>query len=108
MLFARQVMVANIRCAEIGEDQLKAFLGDQAWLALVSESSAGVVLDFGDRATKLLQSCLSGSCLLTLCMRGYCSLFVTLYGATPQWLAQSTMTAAMLVNTVLPLRWQTL
>lgn len=57
---AHKVMVANIRCAEIAKDQLKAFLEDQAWQSLQKEADAGIVSDFGARATALLQSCLSG------------------------------------------------
>ena len=53
-------MVANIRCEEIAADQLKALLEDQAWAALKSEAAAGLVSDFGGRASKLVHSCLTG------------------------------------------------
>lgn len=57
---AHKVMVANIRCAEIAEDQLQAFLNDQAWITLQAEAANGVVPSFGARATALLHSCLAG------------------------------------------------
>jgi Root hair defective 3 GTP-binding protein (RHD3) len=53
-------MVANIRCEEIAADQLAALLEDQAWASLKGEASAGVVADFGQRASTLLHSCLTG------------------------------------------------
>ena len=56
-----QVMVANIRCAEIMEDQLRALAEDQAWLGLRQEAASGLVPDFGTRAAALLDSCLSGT-----------------------------------------------
>lgn len=56
-----QVMVANIRCAEIMEDQLRALGEDQAWLGLRQEAASGLVPDFGTRAAALLDSCLSGT-----------------------------------------------
>jgi hypothetical protein len=57
---AHKVMVANIRCEEIAADQLAALLEDQAWASLKGEASAGVVADFGQRASTLLHSCLTG------------------------------------------------
>lgn len=56
----RQVMVANIRCAEIMEDQLRALAEDQAWLALKQQAAAGLVAQFGTRVAALLDSCSSG------------------------------------------------
>jgi hypothetical protein len=56
-----QVMVANIRCAEIMEDQLRSLAEDQAWLALQQQAAAGLVPQFGSRAAALLESCLSGA-----------------------------------------------
>jgi hypothetical protein len=53
-------MVANIRCEEIAADQLAALLEDQAWASLKGEAAAGVVADFGQRASTLLHSCLTG------------------------------------------------
>lgn len=55
-----QVMVANIRCAEIMKDQLANFTQDQAWAALQQESSNKLVRDFGTHAGRLLDSCLKG------------------------------------------------
>lgn len=55
-----QVMVANIRCAEIKQDQLKNFSSDQAWQALASSSSTTLMRDFGSHAASLLDSCLKG------------------------------------------------
>jgi hypothetical protein len=54
-------MVANIRCEEIAIDQLTALLEDQAWASLKAEAAAGVVSDFGKRASTLLHSCLTGA-----------------------------------------------
>jgi hypothetical protein len=59
-LFVLQVMVANIRCAEIMKDQLANFTQDQAWAALQQESSNKLVRDFGTHAGRLLDSCLKG------------------------------------------------
>lgn len=56
-----QVMVANIRCEEIAADQLEALLGDQTWEVLQTEAAAGLVSDFGSRASALLHSCLVGA-----------------------------------------------
>ena len=53
--------MANIRCEEIAADQLAALLGDQAWALLKGEAAAGVVSDFGQRASTLLHSCLTGT-----------------------------------------------
>lgn len=55
-----QIMVANVRCEDIKNDQLAAFTGDQAWAALVEEARAGIVRDFGTRASGLRESCLDG------------------------------------------------
>lgn len=55
-----QIMVANIRCAEIMKDQLQNFTQDQAWAALQQESSEKLVRDFGAHAARLLDSCLKG------------------------------------------------
>ena len=61
-----QVMVANIRCAEIAEEQLQAMLQDQAWLALRSEAASELVSDFGARTTALIHSCLAGPLLISV------------------------------------------
>ena len=45
-----QVMVANIRCTEIMEEQLRSLAEDQAWASLRQESEAGSVPNFGSRA----------------------------------------------------------
>jgi hypothetical protein len=55
-----QIMVANIRCAEIMKDQLQNFTQDQAWAVLQQESSDKLVRDFGTHAGHLLDSCLKG------------------------------------------------
>lgn len=55
-----QVMVANIRCGEILNDQLKALQEDQAWTSLVQNTEQHLVPDFGSQASNLLESCLSG------------------------------------------------
>ena len=60
-------MVANIRCQQILEDQLKAFLGDQAWVSLQQEAEGGAVEAFGTRASGLLESCIKG-CVLAVCI----------------------------------------
>jgi len=67
-----QVMVANIRCAEIMEEQLRALGEDQAWLGIRQEAVNGLVPRFGERAAALLDSCLSGVPLCNPC----CTLFL--------------------------------
>lgn len=57
---AHKVMVANIRCSEILNDQLRALREDQAWTSLVQASQQHLVPDFGSQASNLLESCLSG------------------------------------------------
>lgn len=57
---ALQIMVANIRCAEIMKDQLQNFSKDQAWATLKQESTEKLVRDFGAHAAQLLDSCLKG------------------------------------------------
>lgn len=52
--------MANIRCAEIMEDQLRSLEEDQAWMGLRQDSEAGLVPNFGSRAGALLDSCISG------------------------------------------------
>jgi hypothetical protein len=54
-------MVANIRCTEIMEEQLRSLAEDQAWASLRQESEAGSVANFGDRAEALLDSCITGA-----------------------------------------------
>lgn len=63
-----QIMVANIRCAEIMKDQLQNFTQDQAWAVLQQESSDKLVRDFGAHAGRLLDSCLKGWVLLPACL----------------------------------------
>ena len=53
-------MVANIRCTEIMEDQLRSLEEDQAWMGLRQDSEAGLVPNFGSRAGALLDSCITG------------------------------------------------
>lgn len=55
-----QVMVANIRCGEILNDQLHALQGDQAWTGLQQAAQTVLVPTFGSQASALLESCLSG------------------------------------------------
>lgn len=55
-----QVMVANIRCGEILNDQLRALQEDQAWTSLVDSAQHHLVPSFGSQASNLLGSCLSG------------------------------------------------
>ena len=55
-----QVMVANIRCGEILNDQLRALQEDQAWTSLVENSQQHLVPNFGRQASDLLESCLTG------------------------------------------------
>ncbi|GBF96639.1 hypothetical protein Rsub_09272 [Raphidocelis subcapitata] len=57
---AHKIMVANVRCEDIKNDQLAAFTGDQAWAALVEEARAGIIRDFGARAAGLRESCIDG------------------------------------------------
>lgn len=66
-----QVMVANIRCAEIMEDQLRALGEDQAWLGMRQEAADGLVPRFGERAAALLDSCLSGVPLCNPCRTSF-------------------------------------
>ena len=56
-----QVMVANIRCAELLEEQLRALEHDGAWAGLRDAAAAGPVREFGARAAALLESCISGA-----------------------------------------------
>ncbi|KAK9867191.1 hypothetical protein WJX84_006772 [Apatococcus fuscideae] len=57
---AHKVMVANIRCAEIAAEQLKALQQDQAWLSLSQQASSGSVPGFGAQAGALISSSLTG------------------------------------------------
>ncbi|KAG2432901.1 hypothetical protein HXX76_008632 [Chlamydomonas incerta] len=57
---AHKVMVANIRCQEIMEDQLRAFAGDQAWAGLQEAGGLGAVEGFGAQAAGLMDSCVKG------------------------------------------------
>ena len=65
--WSSQVMVANIRCAEIMEEQLAAFRGDPAWAALAEEAGQDLAAGFGQRAADLMDSCLEGECCAALC-----------------------------------------
>lgn len=55
-----QVMVANIRCGEILNDQLISLQEDQAWTSLVENAQQHLVPTFGSQASNLLGSCLAG------------------------------------------------
>eukprot|EP00879_Flechtneria_rotunda_P005764 GHRR01006065.1.p1 GENE.GHRR01006065.1~~GHRR01006065.1.p1 ORF type:complete len:797 (+),score=315.22 GHRR01006065.1:159-2549(+) len=57
---AHKVMVANIRCSEIKQDQLRSFTSDQAWQALAQASNSQLIRDFGTRVAALLRSCSKG------------------------------------------------
>lgn len=57
---AHRVMVANIRCAELAEEQIEAFRRDTAWAALSEEASQDLATSFGQRAADLMDSCLEG------------------------------------------------
>ncbi|KAK9824432.1 hypothetical protein WJX72_010204 [[Myrmecia] bisecta] len=57
---AHKVMVANIRCAQIMEDQLAALAEDQAWLQLSATALAQLVPAFGATAAALISSCIAG------------------------------------------------
>jgi hypothetical protein len=53
--------VANVRCAEIRDEQLRNLTGDQAWQALVEGAGSGaVVRGFGPSLHGLVDSCLKG------------------------------------------------
>lgn len=67
-----QVMVANIRCAEIMEEQLRCLAEDQAWASLRQESEKGLVPNFGSRAGALLDSCITGRLLASVRSPGNC------------------------------------
>lgn len=57
----RQVMVANIRCAEIKDDQLRNLTSDQAWQRLSEQAASGAVVPgFGSAAFALTDSCTKG------------------------------------------------
>ena len=57
----RQVMVANIRCAEIKDDQLRNLTNDQAWQRLSEQAASGAVVPgFGSAAFALTDSCTKG------------------------------------------------
>ncbi len=55
-----QVMVANIRCEELMQEQIAALENDQAWQGLRSAAEAGIVDGFGRQTSDLLQSCIQG------------------------------------------------
>lgn len=57
-------MVANIRCGEILNDQLRALQDDQAWTGLNQAAQTVLVPTFGSQASNLLESCLSGMFIL--------------------------------------------
>ncbi|GMH34197.1 hypothetical protein BSKO_02031 [Bryopsis sp. KO-2023] len=57
---AHKIMVANTRCAEIMAEQYNGLKSDASWEGLVSEAEKGFVPDFGERASGLVDSCLTG------------------------------------------------
>ena len=60
VILFQQVMVANIRCGEILNDQLRALQEDQAWMTLVQSAQQQLIPDFANQASDLLESCLTG------------------------------------------------
>lgn len=53
--------MANIRCAEIKDDQLRNLTGDQAWQRLSEQAASGAVVPgFGAAAFALTDSCIKG------------------------------------------------
>lgn len=63
-------MVANIRCAEIADEQLEGFRRSPAWLALEVEAGQDLATSFGQRAADLMDSCLEGACSRVFCLLG--------------------------------------
>lgn len=59
-----QVMVANVRCEEIMLERLKLLKEDERWLQLSKSAGSQLVADFGQEATDLLKTCLSGQSIL--------------------------------------------
>ncbi len=62
--------MANIRCAEIMEDQLRHLTNDQAWTSLVKKASTEIVPGFGAEVAALVSSCLLGAAPLSLYVHG--------------------------------------
>jgi hypothetical protein len=57
---AVQVMVANIRCAEIMREQLSSFEGEE-WAELSRQAEEELVPEFGVRTGSLVADCLAGA-----------------------------------------------
>ena len=56
--------MANVRCAEIRDDQIRNLVGDQAWklLAEASAQTGAVVPGLGPALHGLVDRCVEGSC----------------------------------------------
>jgi len=56
---AHRVMVANIRCAEIAQEQISAFAAAEAWQSLEAAASQDLIPGFGKTAAGLLDGALA-------------------------------------------------
>ncbi|XP_065854509.1 protein ROOT HAIR DEFECTIVE 3 homolog 2 [Euphorbia lathyris] len=56
---AHKVMVATVRCEEIGNEKLSGLSSDKDWLALVEDVEAGPVSGFGRKLSSILEKYLS-------------------------------------------------
>ena len=81
-------MVANIRCGEILNDQLRALQEDQAWTSLVESAQQHLVPTFGSQASDLLESCRSGM-LRTALSQGKTCFFAVIHQSAPCFVSLS-------------------
>ncbi|XP_066331758.1 LOW QUALITY PROTEIN: protein ROOT HAIR DEFECTIVE 3-like [Miscanthus floridulus] len=56
---AHKVMVATVRCEEIGNEKLASFTADEEWLQVEEAVQHGYVPGFGKKLSSLLDRCLS-------------------------------------------------
>ena len=56
-----QVLVANVRCEEIMLERLKQMKSDETWLRLSQKAGTELIAEFGQLASALLSTCLSGN-----------------------------------------------
>ncbi|CAI0392524.1 unnamed protein product [Linum tenue] len=56
---AHKVMVATVRCEEIGNEKLRDLKSDEGWLELEEAVEAGPVSGFGKTVSSILERCLS-------------------------------------------------
>ncbi|WCJ28460.1 Protein ROOT HAIR DEFECTIVE 3 [Euphorbia peplus] len=56
---AHKVMVATVRCEEIGNEKLNSLSSDKDWLGLVEDVEAGPVSGFGRKLSSILEKYLS-------------------------------------------------